>query len=59
MVLTVMAEECKDTASYCKQWAVKGYCERQYVEFMKKNCKKACNLCEKTGTKLTYKRFPS
>ena len=39
--------ECKDLdkyAKYCPAWAKK-YCTGQYEAFMKKYCKKSCDLC--------------
>ena len=29
----------------CPNWADLGYCTQTYVDFMRTNCKKSCNVC--------------
>ena len=44
---------CSDSHSSCKTWANAGYCRHTYVDYMKKNCKKSCNLCSGKPFKCT------
>jgi len=36
---------CANQETSCDYWKTKGYCTQTYVDYMKKNCKKACGLC--------------
>jgi len=36
---------CKDLQTSCGYWAGKGYCTHSFVDYMKRYCKKSCNLC--------------
>ena len=32
---------------FCKKLADKGYCSQKHVNYMRKNCKKTCQICGK------------
>ena len=36
---------CEDLNANCPFWEGKGYCKKDYVAYMTKNCKKSCGLC--------------
>jgi len=36
---------CKDKKDTCGSWKNSGYCTKTYVDYMKKNCPKACGHC--------------
>ncbi|KXJ05337.1 putative tyrosinase-like protein tyr-3, partial [Exaiptasia diaphana] len=36
---------CADKSRTCPQYLALGYCEKKYVLFMYKNCKKTCGRC--------------
>ena len=36
---------CANKNKKCDFWAGKGYCKHSFVDYMKKNCMKSCNLC--------------
>ncbi|CAH3180407.1 unnamed protein product, partial [Porites lobata] len=36
---------CEDLNANCPYWEGKGYCKKDYVAYMTKNCKKSCGLC--------------
>jgi len=37
---------CADDHVECQNWARAGYCQKTYEEWMHKNCKKACDVCD-------------
>ena len=50
--------ECVDLSPRCEEWKGKGYCEREYVPYMKFVCKKTCDKCPKEKCDEGYKRCP-
>ncbi len=50
VVAEASKEKCQDLDSRCSYWVKKGECERNF-EFMKRNCKKSCMMCEEAVLK--------
>eukprot|EP00039_Didymoeca_costata_P027218 m.17817 g.17817 ORF g.17817 m.17817 type:complete len:1258 (+) comp6118_c0_seq1:95-3868(+) len=48
IVTTTTDSTCPDLHTSCEAWAQAGYCSSSsvYVEYMRKTCKKSCNLCD-------------
>lgn len=42
----VLISGCSDKKQSCSYWASMGYCETEYVEYMKINCPKTCKICD-------------
>jgi len=38
--------ECRDNDSHCGTWKAKGYCTKNYVAFMNRECAKTCGTCD-------------
>ena len=38
--------ECKDKGEHCDYWKKQGYCSKDYVQYMTKNCPKTCENVE-------------
>jgi len=37
---------CDDSNEHCSSWSESGFCkDDRYLDYMRKNCKKSCNLC--------------
>ena len=44
----LISAACIDAPNYvtsCPVWTERGYCTKDYVTFMKKNCQKSCGFC--------------
>ena len=37
--------ECKDEGKHCPYWKDQGYCTGTHSTYMKKYCKKSCDVC--------------
>lgn len=37
--------DCVDLGEKCEEWKGKGYCERSYVDYMTRLCRKTCGKC--------------
>ena len=47
-VIIAACSRC-DKKQSCSSWASMGYCEREYVEYMKINCPMSCKICGGDG----------
>ena len=36
---------CVDSNASCPYWAGRGFCTQTYVDYMRENSKKSCNVC--------------
>ena len=53
--LSIFQGKCENKNSNCEMFKEEGYCTKDYISWMSKNCKKSCNKCSITKPKTSGK----